>query len=151
MPGRGEARAVVSVVYIPSIANRTVDVFREAMMFPISHVSRSLAEAAQGRLVPDDARSLRNALNRRQVVLAGAPPARGCFAGDPLEHGREVRLCAEADGQRDFGQRRFGARQQRFGVLDALMQQIFPRAVSCRSAELRRKVHPGQAGDLGEI
>ena len=96
-------------------------------------------------------RSLRNALNRRQRVLAGAPPPRRSFAGHPLEHGREVRLRAEADGQRDFGQRRFGARQQRFCVLDALMQEIFARTVSRRRAELRCKVHAGQAGDLGEI
>lgn len=54
-PG-GEARAVVSVAYIPSVADRTVDVFREPMMFPISHASRSFAEAAQVRLVPDGTR-----------------------------------------------------------------------------------------------
>ena len=129
----GRLRAVVSVAYIWSIADRTVDVFRESMMFPISHASRRLAETAQFQFLPDEARSLRNALNRRQCILAGAPPPRGSFAGHPLEHGREVRLRAEADGQRDFGQRHFGVRQQRFRVLDALMQEIFARMVSRRS------------------
>ena len=50
----GRLRAVVSVAYIWSIADRTVDVFRESMMFPISHASRGLAETAQFQLLPDE-------------------------------------------------------------------------------------------------
>ena len=45
MPGRGKARAMVSVVYICSIADRTAGVFHEVMPFFISHDS----DAGQAR------------------------------------------------------------------------------------------------------
>ena len=38
---------------VSSIADRTVDVFREYMTFPISHASRGLAEIAQLQLLPE--------------------------------------------------------------------------------------------------
>lgn len=110
--GRLEPKFVVSVAYICSMADRTDDVFREPTSFLISHDWVSLVrrrdttpELACRRL------TLAAYLDGGQSVPAGAAPARRSFARDALEDGRKMRLRAEADGQRDLGQRHFGIRQ----------------------------------------
>ena len=93
----------------------------------------------------------RHCLHLTPFALAGeAPACRGLIA-DALEHGRKMRLRAEADGKRDLRQRPLGGRQQRLGLLDPVIEQIFAGPVTGRGAELRRKVHSGQAGDIGEF
>src|SRR5271155_5506738 len=110
--------------------------------------SRRFVDATQSRTRPAD---LRETLYGGQFILAGASPACRRFARDALEDGRKMRLRAEADVQRDFGQGRFSVRQQQLRAFDALMLEIFAWAISRRSAELRRKVHAGQTCGLGEV
>jgi hypothetical protein len=101
--------------------------------------------------------SLRRRTTRRECLhlspfaLAGeAPACRGLIA-DALEDGRKMRLRAEADRKRNLRQRPFGGGQQRLGVLDPVIEQIFSGPITGRGAELRCKVHSGQAGDIGEF
>src|SRR6185436_17975998 len=114
-----------------SIVDRVDKVFRKRSLFLISHDSYCCSGTIRVAAWLAEARAPK-ARDRRQFVPPGASPARGRIARDALEDGREMRLRAEAHGERDLGQRRLGIRQQRFRVFDALMEEIFARSISRR-------------------
>src|SRR5215510_4541879 len=120
MPGRGRLEPQLTA-YICSIADLADGVFQEWCLFLISHDSRCCFGTIRIDALLACSPKIRN---RKPFVPAGAAPARRRIACDALEHGREMRLRAEANSERNLGQGRLRVRQQRFRVFDALMQEI---------------------------
>ena len=76
-----------------------------------------------------------------------------CGAGNPVKESGEVALMAEAGAKAHLDERHFAVSQERFGAVDAELDQILVRRRSGCSLELTRKMkgaHSGHARQFRE-
>ena len=73
----------------------------------------------------------------RQSSELCASPTAGSFADDSFEHGREVGLCLEPNGQRNVEEFARGLQEEPFGSLDPLQKNEVMRSAARCKTELR--------------
>jgi len=86
---------MVSAACIWNVADRAVDVFRESMMFPVSHASRGLAETATVPVSSDLACSMCWWRRCSRGIGGSAVPGQG-----PGELPTSLRECMSGSGKR---------------------------------------------------
>ncbi len=75
----------------------------------------------------------------------------GSCSCNPAKEAREVTLMAKAGTQTDFGQRQIILCQQRFGALDAKLDQVLVWSRAGGAFEFTRKMKTAHPRDLGQL